>query len=102
MKTKKKANVNGLEITIEMNTDQLEMLQESLLLAIEEIGVSDNAGEEDYKNAVWSLSWFLRGLMSKNEEIEIGSSHDMINPKSERSNKRFAKIKGITGLKIDK
>jgi hypothetical protein len=46
-------------------------LQKAILLGIEEIGCSENRDGEDYKDALWNLTWLLRDIMLDESQTNV-------------------------------
>ena len=46
-------------------------LQKALLLAIEEVGCCERSGAEEYRDAIFELTWFFRAIMFNESQTNI-------------------------------
>jgi hypothetical protein len=61
-----------LTITLQnFDGSRLSQLQKALLLGVEEIGCCERAGDKDYQDAIWALTWLLRAIMLDESQTNV-------------------------------
>lgn len=51
--------------------ERLLNLQKAILLSIEEVGVCERAGSDEYRNAIWELTWLFRATMLDESQTNV-------------------------------
>lgn len=51
--------------------ERLLNLQKAILLSIEEVGCCERSGSEEYRNAIWELTWLFRATMLDESQTNV-------------------------------
>jgi hypothetical protein len=51
--------------------ERLLNLHKAILLSIEEVGCCERSGSEEYRNAIWELTWLFRATMLDDSQTNV-------------------------------
>ena len=71
MITKNEKNFLGIQTGLQYSGESIVRLQMALSLGVEEIGCSEHSDQDDFTEALWTLSWLLRDSLLTYSEANV-------------------------------